>query len=78
MQKYANVSIVHADGIVNCLNESCDMFLFYYVNIRLHVNQSTVIRRLHAMGKILKEEKWFPHERYPRTLSQPSEPFTVQ
>ena len=29
---------------------------------RLHVNQSTIIRRLHQLGKIQKEEKWVPHE----------------
>ena len=28
----------------------------------LAVDESTVLRRLHAMGKIQKEEKWLPHE----------------
>lgn len=29
---------------------------------RLNVDHSTVLRRLHEMGKILKEGKWIPHE----------------
>ena len=36
---------------------------------RLHVNQSTIIRRLHQLGKIQKEGKWVPHDLSEKNLT---------
>lgn len=37
---------------------------------QLNVDQSTVVRRLHAMGKIQKAGKWVPHELSERSIGQ--------
>lgn len=50
-----------SDNLEALLQEDCTQSCAE-LSRRLHVSRTTVLRRLHEMGKIIKEGKWLPYE----------------